>query len=128
DGFEVALLDVGADLDVAADADAARDAGILADDRDAGGEVPRLALVRSEVVPVADDHVLADHDVLVEDGAVQAALGANDGVGEDDRVAHDRALPHVDARGEHRAGDGAVDDTAVGDQAAYDAGALGEAR
>ena len=65
-----------ADLDVAAQAHPARHDRLLAHDRDARRQPPRLLPVRRVVVgPVADDRRLADHDLLVEDRAVHDRAG-----------------------------------------------------
>ncbi len=77
---------------------------------------------RSGERAVADEGPLPDHDLLVEDRAVDDGAGADDRVEHDDRVAHDRPDAHAHARRQHRVHDRAVDDAAVADQASMDLG------
>src|SRR6266511_591422 len=109
EAVEVALHHVGGDQTVASDAHARRNARTFADDRNPGLQIARLRAIRPDILAFAQAHIGADHDVLIEDDAIEHAAGADNAVRKQDALTDHGALGHEHARREHRVLDGAVD-------------------
>src|SRR5579883_1721440 len=116
---EILGAQIGSDFAVATNLEIVRQMSALADQRDADVEPRRLQPVRRHIVTVANLTLFADDHLLIRDGVINAAASADDGVEEQDGIAHDRALLDDNAWGKHAMLDAPFDDAAVRDQAIH---------
>src|ERR1700694_4781585 len=119
-GGKVLRFQVGANLAVAANLEIIRQVRALADERNAAVQQAGFQFVWCHIFPVANMAVLAYNDLFVQNGTVNYAARADNGVKEYDGVADNRAFLDDHAWREHAALDLPLDDTAMGNQAFCD--------
>src|SRR6266571_6266257 len=121
-GRKVLRAQVATNLAVPANLEIIRQLRAFADERNAGVQPGGFQLVGRHIIAVANLAILANDDLLIQDGTVNHTASADDRVKEYDRVTDNGPFLDNDSRREHAALDLSLDDTAMRDEAARDLG------